>query len=358
MRVMDFTGRSTATLEIEFSLPAELLNTAFAYTWTEARDTLEADPSWFDEVRTAASPDLLALLGRDVFRAGKVWGSLVSLALRPPATPDVEGLIRRVEEQPALELRLLILGYRAPSMRASQGPLIERAARGDAQAMERLLADETYSTGGMADALRGMVSIPPEEDKSAILEVLRRWGRDVFAARADEARAVLTRDVEAKRRLAGTMPMEDLIELATNGLEYTPQPGVRRVILVPHIALRPWNILDDDGDTYIINYPVVDESLQPDRSSPPAKLLRLYRALDDEKRLRILRRLASSSASLQELAEAAGVAKSTAHHHLVILRSAGLVRTSLEPKGRYSIRPEAVAQSSGWLEGFLEGRDA
>src|SRR5438132_1426309 len=247
MRVMDFTGRSTATLEIEFSLPAELLNTAFAYTWTEARDTLEADPSWFDEVRTAASPDL---------------------------------------------------------------------------------------------------------------EALRRWGMEVFAARADEARAVLTRDVEAKRRLAGTMPMEDLIELATNGLEYTPQPGVRRVILVPHIALRPWNILDDDGDTYIINYPVADESLQPDRSSPPAKLLRLYRALDDEKRLRILRRLASSSASLQELAGAAGVAKSTAHHHLVILRSAGLVRTSLEPKGRYSIRPEAVAQSSGWLEGFLEGRDA
>src|SRR5256885_772816 len=54
MRVMDFTGRATATLEIEFSLPAELLNTAFAYTWTGARDTLEVDPSWFDEVRTSA----------------------------------------------------------------------------------------------------------------------------------------------------------------------------------------------------------------------------------------------------------------------------------------------------------------
>jgi DNA-binding transcriptional ArsR family regulator len=357
MRVMDFTGRSTVTTEIELSLPAELLNTAFAYTWTEARDTLEVDPSWFDEIRTAASPELLALLKRDVFGAGKVWGSLVSLALRPPAAQDVEALIQRVEEQPPLELRLLILGYRAPSMRASHGPLIERAARGDAQAMERLLADESYSTGRMADALRRMVSIHPEEDKSSILEALRRWGREVFAARADEARAVLARDVEAKRRLARTMPMEDLIERATNGLEYAPQPGVRRVLLVPHIALRPWNILDDDGDTYIINYPVADESLRPDRSAPPARLLRLYRALDDDKRLRILRRLAGSSASLQELAEAAGVAKSTAHHHLVILRSAGLVRTTLEPKGRYSIRPETVGQSSGWLEAFLEGRD-
>jgi DNA-binding transcriptional ArsR family regulator len=55
------------------------------------------------------------------------------------------------------------------------------------------------------------------------------------------------------------------------------------------------------------------------------RALLLGRALADEGRVRMLRHLAAGDASLVELAEAACVARSTAHHHLSYLRAAGLV---------------------------------
>jgi DNA-binding IclR family transcriptional regulator len=50
-----------------------------------------------------------------------------------------------------------------------------------------------------------------------------------------------------------------------------------------------------------------------------------------------------------------GLAKSTTHHHMVILRSAGLVRTTTEVDSRYSLRREAIPQLSSMLGRFLEG---
>jgi DNA-binding transcriptional ArsR family regulator len=55
------------------------------------------------------------------------------------------------------------------------------------------------------------------------------------------------------------------------------------------------------------------------------RALLVGRALADEGRVRMLRRLAAGDATLAELAETAEVARSTAHHHLSHLRAAGLV---------------------------------
>ena len=153
-----------------------------------------------------------------------------------------------------------------------------------------------------------------------------------------------------------TLSDEALIESATNGLVYVPEGWVRRVILTPHVAMRPWNVTCANGDAYVLAYPVADESLGIDRGAPSAHLVRLHKALGDEKRLRMLRMLARSSATLQELADGAGIAKSTAHHHLVILRSAGLIRVTLEEQSRYTLRREFIPEAAGWLPAFLEGR--
>jgi DNA-binding IclR family transcriptional regulator len=67
--------------------------------------------------------------------------------------------------------------------------------------------------------------------------------------------------------------------------------------------------------------------------------------------------LARGPAGLPELAEAVGLAKSTTHHHMVVLRSAGLVRTTAEPEARYSLRRDIVPEASTLLSAFLgEGR--
>jgi len=62
---------------------------------------------------------------------------------------------------------------------------------------------------------------------------------------------------------------------------------------------------------------------------------------------------------LKELAKRVDLAKSTAHHHLRMLRSAGLVRVIVgQDDRRYSLRRDSVPETGRLLEAFLEGRAA
>src|SRR5204862_3211157 len=102
-------------------------------------------------------------------------------------------------------------------------------------------------------------------------------------------------------------------------------------------------------------YPAADESLGIDRTAPPVHLLRLHKALSDERRLRILRLLGERDMNLQELSDELGLAKSTTHHHTVVLRAAGLIRTSTTVENRYSLRREALADGGTSLTRYVEG---
>jgi DNA-binding transcriptional ArsR family regulator len=107
---------------------------------------------------------------------------------------------------------------------------------------------------------------------------------------------------------------------------------------VPHEAGRPWLLLCQHERTRIICYPLPEPRATEDR------IVALGRALGDEKRVRMLTRLAAGDASLAELAETAEIAKSTAHHHLAQLRNAGLVEMRGNAQGySFSLRPDGVA---------------
>src|SRR5205085_10077849 len=175
----------------------------------------------------------------------------------------------------------------------------------------------------------------------------------VYAPDEPRLREALLIDAEAKRAMSVTMTPEALMEAASNGLEYAPQAWIRSVLLVPHVAMRPWNVLCSQDDVFILGYPVADESLGSDATAPPPALLRLHKALANGKRLRMLKMLARGSATLLELADGVGVAKSTAHHHLVILRAAGLVRVTAEEVSRYTLRRDVLPEASAMLEAFI-----
>ena len=98
-------------------------------------------------------------------------------------------------------------------------------------------------------------------------------------------------------------------------------------------------------DARLICYPVERPAID-DVEAVAERALRLGRALADERRLLILRRLVAGEASLGELAETAGLAKSTAHHHLSQLRAAGLVTLRSNARGYwYLLRPEGFAEA-------------
>jgi len=57
---------------------------------------------------------------------------------------------------------------------------------------------------------------------------------------------------------------------------------------------------------------------------------------------------------LQEIADEFGVAKTTMHHHLATLRTAGLVRAQSNDK-LYSLRRNMLSEVSELLDAYLKG---
>ena len=139
----------------------------------------------------------------------------------------------------------------------------------------------------------------------------------------------------------------------TRGRLYRPDPSIRTVYLIPQFAMRPWVLLCEYDDARLFCYPISDESLEGEPAGPPARLVRLHRALGDEKRLRMLNALAGGDATLQELADRFGMPKSSAHHHLAILRAAGLIGVTSDYDRRISLRRDVLPEASALLEAYL-----
>jgi len=247
--------------------------------------------------------------------SGELWLHLIGLALESPA--DADELVARLRRLDAAELRRHLVGAHVPAWRTAVGPeRLERAAAGDPEAAAEILADECYYGGQARNALERLLPLPAEETKRAVLDVVAQFASEVLPGRADLTR--LRAVVEADRAKLVHDDPEASVAAVTGGYAYEREPELRRVVLVPQLAAPPWLLLLQHDDARVIGYPARVED-DPDR------LVRLGRALSDEKRVEILRHLAGGEATLNELTARTGLAKSTVHHHLAQLREVGLV---------------------------------
>ena len=285
----------------------------------------------------------------------RMWGHLLGLVHETPAPRDVPAFLAQIEATPSEELRRFLLDYYAEfdPVRRETARL---AAAGDRAALDEVLTmffpDEERREAVRA---RFFPDDDPEAVKTAVLDTLKRWETVIFGDLELEILPILERDAKAKRVIQRTGTPERLIDVALNGIEYTPEPGIREVVLIPSYIWRPWVVLSDYRDLKIIIYPIADDSLHTSGEEPPARLIKLYKALGDERRLRTLKKLASGDNSLQELADHLGLAKSTMHHHLAILRGAGLVRLRVRNTGdmQYSLRRDPIPDVADLLRGYL-----
>jgi DNA-binding transcriptional ArsR family regulator len=277
--------------------------------------------------------------------AGETWLHLLGLALEH-ADLDAAGFVDRVASLPAAELRRHLIGVHVPAWQAVAGlATLERAAGGDARAAATLLANPRYYAGRARDALGTLLPLSARETKHRLVAALRLFAAEIFVPHEAAVVALLERDASAQRSLLDTLPAEAAIAAMTGGYVYEPEPELHRVVLVPHLAARPWLLLCQHDDTRIICYSAPDTPQDPE-ADLVTRALRVGRALGDERRLRMLRRLAAGEATLAELAEVSGVGKPTAHHHLGALRAAGLVTLRGNARGYwYSLRPQGAAEA-------------
>ena len=355
MSAQDRPGRRQPLIvEIEASPAYEFLITLCAFGDTEHHAVYEVGKEWFDDISKKASPDLLALVEQFSFHSHEIWEHMLGFVYDCPAPRDVQALITYIEAIDPLELRLHMLGYYVRQHRRATPPeIILQAAQGDSEAQRKLLKTSFPDDPEWQRTLRWLLSLEPEATKNLLLDILRGWYDEVFREQEPQIMSILARDVEAKLALKPTISAEQLIEIAT-GWEYVPEPGIRRVVLIPSYINRPFNSDAERYDTVIFFYPVAEESIAADDHAPPLRLVKLSKALADERRLRILKKLATGSYTLQEIAEDFGVAKTTIHHHMITLRSAGLVRMNLSDK-RWSLRQGMIDNVSDLLNTYLKG---
>lgn len=357
MRVMDMAERGRAlAVAVDVSPAYELLMNLCAFSEIDDCETYDVGRDWFEKMRAAISPDLLATIEGSSVHIGRLWGHLVGLVYETPAPKDVPAFLAHLEQIDPLELDLHLLGYYIHTVQRTVAPdVILRAAQGDPRARDEYLAAMEFDDE-CEHARRLLLEHTPGTTKRTVLEILSRWYEQVFRAQEAATLPVLKRDAAAKRRLIGKLPPDRLIDLATNGLQYVPEAGMRRVLLVPTVIMRPWVIICGHRGTKIFCYPVADENMATKDEPAITQLVRLYKALGDERRLRIVQRLSTQSCTLQEVANSLGIGKSLAHHHLVALRAAGIVRVHIGDDKRYDLRPDAIAIVSDLLASYLAGQ--
>ncbi len=332
-----------------FEVIAELA----AFASGPARASLESGKPWIREVRRLAGPDLIRRVERWGFA---LYTELASIALEtgPPHEPGQ--LVERLRAIPADVLRRRLLGAESvPNRSMVSDGAFDRGLAGDPAARLELRAALGLNPAGRQSIGR-LLSASPDDVQADIASIVEAWscGRlPVVRIRRDG------RDRARYRRQGapvGSRPARDALMVATNGVDVEPASWATDIVVVPTVAMRPFLAPSEFETTAIFLCSAGDEAFEDDPAAPPRRLVKVAAAIGDELRLRILRTLGENELTATEIADRLGVDRTSLHHHLGILRSAGLV--TIHDDGvhgwRYTRRAARVADVGSELAAYLD----
>ncbi|HEX6145549.1 MAG TPA: metalloregulator ArsR/SmtB family transcription factor [Acidimicrobiia bacterium] len=326
----------------------------------ESGSGFDLGPEWLTRVREATPEDLALELRALGGPHCSVWLGLLGLVAAAPHPHDPDRVVDWLGSINPQRLRRWLLDYAGES--ADPG-LVEQGANGDMDAVRQILS--TVKGGKLDEELQNhlvsLFEIPGEELRDRLVTVIRRFRAEVFSEHEETFTAAINRAAAAQRATSARDSAKAVIEEVTNGLDYEIPLGVSRVTLVPSVVVRPLSLIDQHRDTLLVFYGMADEFIDSDPEAPPSWLVKTYKALSDERRLRILRRLSEEEASLDDLTNLLGLSKSTVHHHMSVLRGAGLIRVRIrgskdEPKESktYALRTQALANAGAFLDTYIK----
>jgi DNA-binding transcriptional ArsR family regulator len=237
--------------------------------------------------------------------------------------------------------------------------LVEQAAEGDMDAVRQIVGDEKGPE--MVEHMVSLFEIPADEMRDRLVGAIGRFRNEVYAEHEAPFAASISRAAAAQRATSTRESAKAVIEDVTNGLDYEIPLGVTRVILVPSVVLKPLSMIDQHRDTLLVFYGMADEFIDSDPEAPPSWLVKTYKALSDQRRLRILRRLSEGETTLDELTDLLGLSKSTVHHHMSVLRGAGLVRVRIsgskdehKESKTYALRTQGLSNAGAFLDTYIK----
>ena len=318
--------------------------------------TYEIGEQWFHEFRGAIPPEVLSDLdnvgGRDLHQI--TWMLMGLAAERLAGARDPEDVLEWISTHAYEAILSEMVWHVSPE-------LVDLVLAGDDEARERFqdgFAKQWNEKTGETDkhSVSEFLDADPTHFSRTMASDLRQVRETAFAAYEQDWVPALERSAASVAlTVPGSQPHE-LIERITNGIDFQLPLGITRIVLVPSVLVRPWSVVSEVGSSIVVVYPVSEEHLNADPDAAPSWLVAFYKALGDDKRMKILRRLGTGPADLSELTEMLGMAKSSTFHHIGVLRSAGLIRVHIggADDRTYGLRKQAFGDAEGLLDKYLE----
>ncbi|CAN5778655.1 hypothetical protein BH24CHL6_BH24CHL6_09730 [soil metagenome] len=348
-RVRDHAGRG-ARVELDFDARTayDFVVSLMVIPGTDA-ELLPEDLAWLERVRKDLPKDLLdafdECFGENALGA---FGGISSIIVESPHIRAAAGFGAAVDRLSDEELSRYIV--RDVLCYAGADALADSVLQGDTTAIAEAHALLDERQGLVLDTFLGNVGGQVGQLRRAIAGWL-----PLYQEIEPRVEQMIERDVAARRAERETLDPVALIERTTGGLRWLPETSARRVIMAPTYFGRPYNHIFQGSDWRLFAYPLAEEALGPtDASVPPQAAVRLYRALGDQTRMRVLRLLSERDWYLTELAQQLELSKPTMKHHLALLRAAGLVTvTDQGSMTYYSLRRERVRDAGLELQHYL-----
>jgi DNA-binding transcriptional ArsR family regulator len=294
-------------IEVGFAPSNELLISFYAFLCKKTQKRLDLGSSWVTETKSFLDSNFVKELER--FELSEFWHAIHYLILQCPSK-SIHGFLKWFES-------------------ISAGEMYERLS-----------------------PLVSTFSINLDEMRNQAHYFLSKWNEQYFHKFDKSIIQHLQKEQESKSNLSYTSEVQFTNEV-TNGTSIEPKEGLKKVVLIPQFHYSPFNIIKHFGLSTLCMYsydakPTLD-------GEPSAALYQYVRGISDKSRLKILRFLASRPRTLQELSAYLGLAKSTVHDHVTILRTAGLItcHTVGETATHYSLRHSSLAQRSDQLIQYI-----
>jgi DNA-binding transcriptional ArsR family regulator len=314
-------------------------------------------------VRAAWAAGMRARLPHEA-RAAIERGAMIS-GLAPAMLPDLPGskdaasVLQHLNTLDPLELMETLTNVRNPLIRDLMHGIVARGEWND------------VDVSALASAMQ-LKEKPTRETVGLVFDLwldAEAFGADYLAALhsyyelffADEERRILPALETALQRaqeLAARLPVAQLLEELSQGVNWEPYRDSSRLILAPSYWATPVLVmtpLDQNRTLIIFGARPLEASLDAGEAVPDT-LVNLLKALADPTRLSILRYLSDEPLLPTQLSKRLRLRSATVSHHLKILRLAGLVRMRVTQGNErlYSARPEAVEAGFAALRAFLK----
>src|SRR4029453_4100728 len=184
-QVLDLSAPAAVEVEIDVAEAAEVLMSICTLGDRGDYDTFDLGEGWLKERLQSVRPDLLEAV--DALKLGelKLAAHLLGVVYETPKPRTFPSFLARLRAIDALELKLHLFGYYSNPSHLTSPEVIERAARGEADAKEELLASlAEYSE--KYESARTLLEADGEDLKAQFLDLLPRWYEHVFLPTSQE----------------------------------------------------------------------------------------------------------------------------------------------------------------------------